>query len=334
MICSYNYEAFVGSAIESALAQSWPNIEVIVVDDGSTDDSWSVIASFGPRIQAIHQSNGGQGAAYNTALGASQGDWVIWLDSDDLLDADCITRCVALITPDTNKVAFPMRVIDAQGRATGNVIPYTMHQGDVRPTLRRFGHYGGPPGSGNLYRRSAVERFFPIDVRTWPTCADTVPFVVSAAQGPVAASAQPLGSYRIHKRANKELGLFGNVLESLVQTLLRDDKRRYAATAMVGAELGLSSDSELLPTPTQMRTRIISWRLQHATHPYPQDTRVSLLRRASRSLAAWPGYGLAARLAQLAWAACMLVAPQSLVARLVRMNVSDSLKQMVRRVAD
>ena len=63
LICSYNYERFVGQTIASALAQTWPHTEVIVVDDGSSDGSWAVIQSFGTKVRAIRQPNGGQGAA-------------------------------------------------------------------------------------------------------------------------------------------------------------------------------------------------------------------------------------------------------------------------------
>ena len=332
LICSYNYERFVGQTIASALAQTWPHTEVIVVDDGSTDGSWAVIESFGNRITAIRQPNGGQGAAYNACFRASRGDWVIWLDCDDLLDPDCVARCLPLMTEGTHKVAFTMRVVDAQGQFTGNSIPYTMHSGDMRAMLRRFGTYGGPPGSGNFYRRSAIERFFPLDEQVWPMCADTVPLVVAAAQGLVAAADGALGCYRVHKRENKALGLFGNVLGTLVETLVLDDKRRSNAIALVAAELGHDPAQPLLPTPTQMRTRVISWRLDHDRHPYPADTRLSLLRQARRSLSAWPGFGIVERAVQLAWAAVVLFAPSPFVARLVRMNASDAVKKGVRRI--
>ncbi len=332
LICSYNYERFVGQTIASALAQSWPRTEVIVVDDGSTDGSWAVIESFGSKIKAIRQPNGGQGAAYNACFRASRGDWVIWLDCDDLLDPDCVAQCLPLMADGTHKVAFSMRVVDAQGQPTGNSIPYTMHSGDVRDVLRRFGTYGGPPGSGNFYRRTAIDRFFPLDERVWPMCADTVPFVVTAALGRVAAADGALGCYRVHKRANKALGLFGNVLGTLVDTLVLDDNRRRDAMALVAADLGHHASQPLLPTPTQMRTRVISWRLQREHHPYPGDTRLSLLRQARHSLGAWPGYGAVERAAQLAWAAGLLFAPAPLVPYLVRMNASDAVKKGVRRV--
>ncbi len=333
LICSYNYQRFVGKTIESALAQVWPRTEVVVVDDGSTDGSWSVINAFGDRIKAIRRPNGGQGAAYNTCFANSRGDWVIFLDCDDLLDPDCLTRCMERVADDVNKIAFSLRVIDAQGTPTGNRIPYTLHEGDVSPVLRSFGHYGGPPGSGNLYRRSAIERFFPLDERVWAMCADTVPFVVSAAFGQVAAVHEPAGSYRIHRKANIKLGLFGNVLGSLVETLVLDDRRRVEAMTLVSGKLAHDAAQPLLPTPTQMRTRVISWRIARADHPYPDDRALLLLRMAWRSLAAWPGYGLLTRLAMMTWVAALLAAPSGWVPSLVRLNASDVAKLRLRKLA-
>jgi Glycosyl transferase family 2 len=332
LICCYNYERFVRESIESALAQAWPRTEVVVVDDGSTDNTWSVIESFGQRIKAIRQPNGGQGAAYNTCFANSRGDWVIFLDCDDLLDEDCLVRCLDRVRDDVNKVAFSLRVVDDQGSQTGSKIPYTMHEGDVRATLRRFGHYGGPPGSGNLYRRSSIERFFPLDERFWKIGADTVPYVVSAAFGQVAALHEPAGSYRIHSKANIELGLFGNVLGSLVETLMRDDRWRVAAMALVAQTLEHDASVPLLPTPTQIRMRVISWRIARAEHPYPGDSSASLARLAWRSVGAWPGFGLVERLVLTTWAIAIIAIPRSLIPGLVRLNASNSAKMRMRRL--
>ncbi len=333
LICSYNYERFVGETIASALAQTWPGTEVIVVDDGSSDGSWGVIESFGDKVRAIRQPNGGQGAAYNTCFAASRGDWVIFLDCDDLLDADCVARCVEQMHDDVHKVAFCMRVIDAQSNATGNVIPYTMHAGDVRDTLRRFGIYGGPPGSGNFYRRSTAAPYFPLDEKVWPMCADTVPFVVAGAAGRVAAISEPLGGYRIHRKANKALGLFGNVLGTLNETMLLDDKRRAEALKMVALLLPLRTDEPLLPPPTLVRTRVISWRVQRAAHPYADDSAGSLLRLVWRSVNAWPGYGMLDRITTLMWSVGMLWLPKAAVAWLVRINVSNEAKRRLRAMS-
>lgn len=334
LICSYNYARFVGRTIDSALAQRWPQVEVVVVDDGSTDDSWPVISTFGDRIKAIAQPNGGQGAAYNTCFANSRGEWLIFLDCDDLLDEDCIARCMAEVREGVTKVAFQMRIIDAEGRDSGNVIPYTMHAGDVRPILRTFGHYGGPPGSGNLYRRSVLTKYFPLDVVAWPMCADTVPFVASACHGQVAAITRPLGSYRVHKRANKTLGLFGNVLGSLVETLVLDDRRRTLAMKMVADDLPFAPPATLTPTPTQARTRIISWKIDRIHHPYAVDGRLSLLRLAWHSARAWPGYSLVDQLVMVGWAAALILAPASLAQYLVSLNTSDSAKSRLRVLSE
>ena len=90
VINNYNYARYLGDAIDSALAQTWHPLEVIVVDDGSTDDSWSVIQRYGERVRAMRQPNGGQGAAYNAGFAASRGEWVLFLDADDLLDVDAL----------------------------------------------------------------------------------------------------------------------------------------------------------------------------------------------------------------------------------------------------
>jgi glycosyltransferase involved in cell wall biosynthesis len=84
IIDNYNYGRFVADAINSALEQTYPNCEVIVVDDGSQDDSQEVIARFGDHIQTIFKRNGGQASAFNAAFAKSSGDVICLLDADDV----------------------------------------------------------------------------------------------------------------------------------------------------------------------------------------------------------------------------------------------------------
>src|SRR5262245_49483895 len=156
VVNNYNYGRYVAMAIDSALAQTWRPLEVIVIDDGSTDDSWAIIERYGSLIQAIRQANGGQGAAFNTGFAASGGHWVLFLDSDDLLDADAVQRMMALATADVSKVQGYLRLIGADGESLGGVVPYMAHDGDVTPIARRFRTYAAPPSSGNLMRRTAI----------------------------------------------------------------------------------------------------------------------------------------------------------------------------------
>src|SRR5438045_4179514 len=85
---NYNYANYLGEAIESALNQSYGNIEVVVVDDGSTDNSREVIESYGNRIISLYQHNQGQAAGSNAALKRCHGSIICFLDADDTAHHD------------------------------------------------------------------------------------------------------------------------------------------------------------------------------------------------------------------------------------------------------
>lgn len=83
VIPSYNYGAFVGKAIDSVLNQTHPNVECIVVDDGSTDNTREVVGKYGDRVRYIYQKNAGLPEARNTGVRAATGEFVGFLDADD-----------------------------------------------------------------------------------------------------------------------------------------------------------------------------------------------------------------------------------------------------------
>ena len=83
VIPTYNRSAICRAAVESVLAQTYPNVEVIVVDDGSTDDTRDAIARVNSRVQVIWQHNAGVSAARNTGMAAARGEYIAFLDSDD-----------------------------------------------------------------------------------------------------------------------------------------------------------------------------------------------------------------------------------------------------------
>jgi glycosyltransferase involved in cell wall biosynthesis len=106
LIPCFNAERFVGETIESVLGQSWPAIEVIVVDDGSTDASVDVVRGFaGRNVRLIEQRHRGQTAALNTCLEYATGEFVQYLDADDLVDADKIEKQIARLVEHPGSVA-------------------------------------------------------------------------------------------------------------------------------------------------------------------------------------------------------------------------------------
>lgn len=88
VVPTYNRARIVGQAVESALAQTYPPSEVIVVDDGSNDDTAAALEALGERVQYVRQQNGGPAAARNTGIRRSSGRFVAFLDSDDLWKPD------------------------------------------------------------------------------------------------------------------------------------------------------------------------------------------------------------------------------------------------------
>lgn len=88
---AYNSEKWIGQTIKSVLNQSWKNIELIIVDDGSVDNTLTIIKQFeSPKVKIISQVNSGACVARNKALGEAQGDFIQWLDADDILAPDKI----------------------------------------------------------------------------------------------------------------------------------------------------------------------------------------------------------------------------------------------------
>ncbi len=103
IIPAYNAGSWVGEAIQSALAQTWPHKEIIVVNDGSTDNTLAIARSFIPKIKIHTTENRGLSAAVNHALRLCQGDYIQELDADDLLLPDKIERQLAALRDGDSK---------------------------------------------------------------------------------------------------------------------------------------------------------------------------------------------------------------------------------------
>jgi glycosyltransferase involved in cell wall biosynthesis len=100
VIPAYNAGPFIADAVQSALAQSYRPLEIVVTDDGSTDGTATVLKQFGSAIQVVSQPNGGLASARNSAVRASRGEFVAFLDADDTWHPDKIARQVAAISSD------------------------------------------------------------------------------------------------------------------------------------------------------------------------------------------------------------------------------------------
>jgi glycosyltransferase involved in cell wall biosynthesis len=99
LIPAYNAQRWIADAIESAIAQTWPRKEIIVVDDGSTDGTRAVVQRFeSNEVQLVTQPNQGAAAARNKAFSLSRGDYIQWLDADDLLSPEKVAHQMQVAT--------------------------------------------------------------------------------------------------------------------------------------------------------------------------------------------------------------------------------------------
>src|SRR5262245_21627849 len=94
IIPCYNGAAFLRETVQSAVAQTHVPLEVIVVDDGSTDDSAAIADSFGPPVRVIRQKNQGESVARNQGVAASSGEYLMFLDADDLLAPNALATLI------------------------------------------------------------------------------------------------------------------------------------------------------------------------------------------------------------------------------------------------
>ena len=151
IIANYNYADFVGAAISSALAVDWPEKEVIVVDDASTDDSRTIIERFRGRVAAYFRPKSHQLGAHMFGFERSTGDVIIFLDSDDLLEPAVMQEVAKVWRTGVSKVQYRMNLIDPTGTQLGSAIPQFPMKDDpekLRRTYLRTMTYISPPGSG------------------------------------------------------------------------------------------------------------------------------------------------------------------------------------------
>ena len=283
IINNYNYARFLPQVIDSALAQTYPDTEVIVVDDGSTDNSRAIINSYGDRIIPIFQSNGKQGKAFNSGFAASKGEIVIFLDADDLLYPQAVTKIVEVWQPNLAKVHYRLDVVDAQGESLGYTVPQggSLATGKVWQSLLETGAYSSTPTSGNALSRKAMAKLFPIADEYRTTADDYLSYSIPF-YGEVGAIEEPLGVYRIHDSNQWALTTISG---SRFRRFVQHDLQNFALLKERAKELNYELPQDLEQRSIgRLWSRIISLRLEPQQHPVPSDRSWLLVYQGIRSL--------------------------------------------------
>lgn len=198
IIDNYNYGRFLGAAIESVLAQEFADWELIVVDDGSTDDSRAVLERYAPRVRALFQPNSGYAAAFNRGITAATGEIVCLLDSDDVWRKDKLSRVVARFDREPELGAIQHLLQDADAALTP--MRQDFPSWPDRYVLDDFlaGRVILGATSGLCLRRTILEKALPIPEEFRFLYADNYLAVRALFFSALGNIAEPLGLHRVH----------------------------------------------------------------------------------------------------------------------------------------
>ena len=320
VVVNFNYGRFLRAAIDSALEQSYAPVEIIVVDDGSTDNSREEISSYGNKVSAIFKPNGGQPSAFNAGFRASHGSIVMFLDADDVLLPNAVEEVVRAWRPGVAKVQFVLSNIDAEGRALGGTVPYSpaqMREGDIRASILDAGGYIGVPTSGNAFARIVLDRLLPLSESQWRRAADTSLEIIAPFLGDVVSLRKTLGRYRIHESSH---GLLGNELDShklRIKTVI-DLQREWALSEFASRSGFTIPRNWAAREPGHLKYRLASLRVDPTQHPIMDDRPMRLMLMGLRSSWRNPEYNLRSRLFHTLWFPLAALLPQAAALKIIR----------------
>jgi glycosyltransferase involved in cell wall biosynthesis len=296
VVPSFQHARWVGEAVESALSQTRPPDEVVVVDDGSTDGTLDVLAGFGSRIRVLHAGRKGVGAVYNMGVAATSSDLVAFLESDDAFEPTYLEETGDFLEGkrDRSWVSTARLIVDAAGRPTGEIARRRYLDAGDEFTFEGFltGELGA--SSTPVVRRAALADVGPWSVASYAADTDMA-LRFSLAHG-MGYLDRPLYRYRRHgANASKSLLESVRLNVPILEGLLdpphpglagRERLVKRALAKMLGMQAALAMEGD----PAVRREDVLPL-LERAArlHPSPKHLRrvalVSLL--GPRAFGAW-----------------------------------------------
>jgi glycosyltransferase involved in cell wall biosynthesis len=338
IITCFNYEKYVGGCISSVLAQTRKADEILVIEDGSTDNSRSAIASFSDRITPIYKANEGYKAAINQGFSESRSDVILFLDADDALHPDALESIESAWRSDLAKVQFDLDIVDGAGRLLGRKFANfdrPISSAEIRDCFNKTGTYRWPVTSGNAHARRFLERVMPL---TPPVGHDGVLNTIAPLYGEICTISRSLGFYRLHGQNMSLLsskGAVGGHPDFARQISFRQKEfamlRDHAKICGIALPDGNLLNNELVFVNYRLMAKKIGM-------PYPGDEtdNVAALWRRGLALAWSSGDRAKIRLSHGLWLSALAASPRSLARLLVwlrfnRAQISSTLSKWFHR---
>ncbi|MBN2530556.1 MAG: glycosyltransferase [Deltaproteobacteria bacterium] len=323
IINNYNYGRFLRRSIDSVLNQTNTSFELIVVDDGSLDNSREIISSYGNSIIPVLKKNGGHASAFNAGFQHATGDIIFFLDSDDAMVPQTIERVLDKWKPGVVMVHYFMQVVDGQGNKLG-VFPAKhpgLASGDVVEDLLKTGSFPTTLTSGLAFSRTALKKVMPIDEATFRQAADGYLVRAVAMQGPVQAIDECLACWTRHGSNDSRITADYEGLLKGIRRQMRYMANELGAVPQLARQFGFDPEECVENQAAEyLLYRLFSLSLDPAGHPLTEDT-VSALWKLFCIASLKKTGSLSSKLQKIALASLVRVSPSPVSEPLIRFHL-------------
>lgn len=312
IICNYNYQDYVGAAIRSALAQDYPHTECIVVDDGSTDNSWQVIQTF-PGIKAVRKPNGGQTDAAIFGLEQATGDVVLFLDSDDTVQPNACATIAARYRPETALYQYKLIKKDVSGHTVGMYPYFPFVESGHRAYVLQAGDLPSSPTSGNAFSMEHCRRMFAL-VRPQDRRNYFDGFLIFSAPlfGHVETVDEYLGSYLVH---GSNVSIMKRTTKSLARNVRNALWQRTSILLALGEKVEADEQAARYLSPHHLQYALLARKGSGEQDLMPGLSNIRLFLLALVKSFTYPPLKLKSRAMNIAICGFALLAPSTLVRR-------------------
>lgn len=319
VVINHNYARFLKTAIDSALGQTVAAYEIIVVDDGSSDNSREVIATYNHAVVPVLVEQQGHVAAANVGFAHVRGDVCIFLDADDYLYDTCIEKVQVAWRGDCVKVQYRLDTVDADGQ--DKAMPFPNFPADMTPAAARdlairYGAYPWTVSTGNAFNVKYLAQLMPIDNHVIFKSPDGFLNKMAPLFGDVLTLDVVLGAYRVHGK-NAWAQSAGEIRSAPLVKAVRFDQALHLEFEKIAKMRGVDvTPFGRLVLPQAIEYRLLGLRLTGAEYPITGDSRFGLLQRGVRGAMTAPNMSPAGRVFWSSWLFALAVLPKPMVIKL------------------
>jgi hypothetical protein len=282
MVVNYNYARFLGEALDSIVNQTYQNFEIVICDDGSTDNSRELISSYAhrdSRVRPIFKENGGVARALNTTYAATAGEIIAMLDADDLFTREKLEKVVEKFAPGgrVGTVLNTLTKVDSNGHPIGSIPQFgKLDRGELREKLLRCAaHWAIAPTSGISFRRACADLVFPIPEEQFRTEADGYMCTVAPLFYAVDVIDEPMTIYRVH---SSNVTAASSISVKSCERIMSAGERVFSVLSSIAEKNGWTV-TQLVDNPTYCEMRLMRDYLQGSS----RETNRENLRRLERA---------------------------------------------------